>query len=387
MKAIVTGMIATYPVGGVAWDYAQYILGLRELGFDVYYVEDTGLDTYDPPRATYSEDPSFGVAFLESVLSELAPDMENKWFFRGMDGSSHGLAEPTLRDLAQDADLFLNVSGSCLLRPEYVRNKRKVLIDTDPGWNQMVVYPRWDQKPGWLGTEGYRSHDHFFSYAERISQPDCPIPDLGIEWIGTRPIVVSSFWAPEPPGADWTTVMTWTPHHATSIEHDGVRYGSKQMEFARIEELPRKASSSLELAIGGEHAPVERWRSLGWSVINAPSISADIDSYRSYIQRSRGEFSVAKNVYVATNSGWFSCRSVCYLAASRPVVVQDTGFSDLIPTGAGLMAYADLDQAVRALDEVEANYQEHQEAAKELAGSHFSSARVLGDLLERVGLG
>jgi hypothetical protein len=153
-----------------------------------------------------------------------------------------------------------------------------------------------------------------------------------------------------------------------------------------VEELPRHIGVPLEVAVGGD-PPVQRWRALGWSVIEAPAASATPAIYRSYIQQSRGELSVAKNVYVATGSGWFSCRSICYLAAGRPVVVQDTGFARFLPTGCGLVAFTTLDEAARGLEAVEKNYAEHQEAARQIARTYFSSERVLGDMLERIGLG
>jgi hypothetical protein len=180
--------------------------------------------------------------------------------------------------------------------------------------------------------------------------------------------------------------MTWN-NFQERIEHEGVVFGTKEMEFGRVEELPRRTRARLEVAVGGADPPRDRWRALGWSVVDSHTVSMTPDDYRAYVQRSRGEFSVAKNVYVATGSGWFSCRSVCYLAAGRPVVVQDTGFSEFIPTGRGLFAFSDLDGAVRGVEAVEADYAGHQEAARELARTQFDSDRVLGELLDRVGLG
>jgi hypothetical protein len=336
MRAVVTGMIATYPVGGVVWDYGQYALGLERLGFEVTYLEDTGLPTYDPEQGTYGDDPSYGVAFLEHSLAELSPLLGGRWHFRAADGRTFGLPAPAVVEAVAGADLFLNVSGSCLLRDEYMACRHKVLIDTDPGYNHFVNYPRWDANPGWQGTHGYRAHDSFFTYAERLGRPDCPLPDLGLPWRPTRPPVVPDCWAPEPPGERWTTVMTWD-NFRRPIEHSGVTYGTKEREFGRVERLPARvrAGYPFEVAVGGADPPRSRWRELGWSVIDSHPVSRTAGGYRSYLQRSRGEFSVAKNVYVATRCGWFSCRSVCYLAAGRPVVLQNTGFSEVLPTGRG----------------------------------------------------
>lgn len=384
-KAIVTGMIATYPVGGVLWDYGQYARGLEQLGYEVYYLEDTGWECYHPERGEYGADCAYGVDFLPRSLATLSPTLAQRWHFRNMDGQTFGLTPEALRGVLEDAELFLNVSGGTLLRDEYMPCRRKILIDTDPGWNHFRNYPRWDAQPNWYGSHGYRAHDHFFTYAERLGRPDCPLPNLGIDWQPTRPPVVLDCWQPTPPATHWTTVMTWK-NFQEPIVHNGATYGTKEMEFGRVETLPRLVPARFELALGGSKAPVDHWGELGWSIRSASSVSQTADAYRDYIQQSRGEFSVAKNVYVATRCGWFSCRSVCYLAAGRPVIVQDTGFSEFLPTGNGLVAFTTLDDAVEAVRRIESDYPHHQQAALEVARRHFDARVVLGDLLQRIGL-
>jgi len=386
MKAIVTGMIATYPVGGVAWDYGQYALGLEQLGWEVYYLEDTGWEAYDPVKGAYGSDCSYGVKFLNESLSHLSTRLAHRWHVRAMDGTCYGIDRSQFLRTVAEADLFLNVSGGTLLREEYMCCPRKVLIDTDPGWNHFVNFPKWDANPGWQGSCGYRSHDYFVTYAERIGQPDCELPDLGIPWQPTRPPVILSAWQPRPPGDTWTTVMTWN-NFGRPIDSGAKVYGTKEVEFGRIESLPQRVAARLEVAAGGASPPIDRWRRLGWSVIDSHVVSTTIGEYRNYIERSRGEFSVAKNVYVETRSGWSSCRSVCYLAAGRPVVVQDTGFSEFIPSNEGLIAFRCLDEAVDAIKTVEANYSRHQESARNIAESYFDSDKVLNQLLKRAGIG
>ncbi len=396
--AVVTGMIATYPVGGVVWDYVQYALGLERLGFDVYYLEDTGSLTYDPRRRRYVEDPGYGVDFLARNLALMSPALGSRWHFRAMNGQRHGMDEAAFARTIADADVLINVSGGTLLRDDYLQCRRKILIDTDPGFNHFRNYPRMDKYPTWGGGHGYRHHDYFFTYAERIGRPDCVLPSLDLAWQPTRPPVILDRWRQVPPGQSWTTVLTWN-NHAPTIEHAGVRYGTKEKEFERIESLPRRVPYRLEVAAGGTdppedeeearswYSPGPRWEAQGWSVVDAAGVSATPAMYQHYVESSRGEFSVAKNVYVATRSGWFSCRSVCYLAASRPVVVQDTGFSDLFPCGEGLLAFSSLEEAAGALDRVEADYARHQAAARDIACRYFGSDTVLFDMLERVGLG
>jgi len=397
MIAVVTGMIATYPVGGVVWDYGQYALGLERLGFDVYYLEDTGWMTYDPRERQYLDDPAFAVAYLGPALASLSESLGRRWHFRAMDGRTFGMDAQRFGEIVAKADVFLNVSGGTLLRDEYLKCPRKVLIDTDPGWNHFRNYPRLDADPGWGGGHGYRAHDFFFTYAERIGSGDCVLPTLGLDWHPTRPPVVLDRWRGEPPAEKWTTVLTWN-NYPEIVEYKGVRYGTKEMEFARVVHLPSLVPARLEIAAGGtvpadDDVDAKAWQptrprleALGWSVVDAHSISHTPDAYRHYIQRSRGEFSVAKNVYVATRSGWFSCRSTCYLASGRPVVVQDTGFSDFIPCGDGVLAFASAEEAADALHRIEADYSHHQAAALQVARSFFASERVLGDLLRRVGV-
>ena len=384
MRAIVTGMVVTFPVGGVAWDYLQYVVGLERLGWEVYYLEDTGSYIYDPSQRLPSADPTYGVHFLERTLAALSPTLAKRWHYRDSDGRCYGVNPDELRQVLRDTDLFLNVSGGTLLRPEYASCGRTVLIDSDPGWNHFVNYPKWDAQPGWQDSLGYRAHDYYLTYAEKIGQEDCLLPTLGLDWQPTRPLVLLDQWQAETPSGVWTTVMTWK-HFRQPIEHEGVKYGTKELEFKNVESLPSHVTPALEVAAGGD-PPIKEWQKFGWTVVDAHEVSVDHEAYRHYLQRSRGEFSVAKNVYVATHSGWFSCRSICYLAAGLPVVVQDTGFSDFLPCGEGLVAFTDLDTAVAGIETVERAYERHQQAAQQIARDYFSAEVVLTDLLAKVGL-
>jgi hypothetical protein len=378
MKAVVTGMIATYPVAGVLWDYVQYAIGLERLGFEVYYLEDSGL-------ASYAEN---APAYLATSLAWFSPGLRNRWHYRDADGASFGLSREDFGEIIGQADIFVNVSGGCLMREEYLAAKNRILIDTDPGLNHFVNFPKWDASPGWQGTHGYRAHDFFFTYAGNLGKPGCPLPDFGIPWHTTQPPVVMDLWDAPAPSNRWTTVMSWKPfqHYKKEIVHNGSAYGAKEIEFQKFASVPTRVPVALEVAVGGTNAPVAEWRNAGWNVVDAAPISADPAPYRDYIQNSRAEFSVAKNIYVATHCGWFSCRSVCYLAAGLPVVVQDTGFSELIPTGAGLFAFSSVEDAVRGIEAVESDYRTHRRAARDLACTHFASGVVLGGMLNKIGL-
>jgi len=378
-------MIGTFPIGGVVWDYGQYALGLERLGFEVYYLEDAGWLSYDPDQRDWVEDAVYGVKYLKQSLSYLSKSLSERWHFRSANGKAHGMSASHIAEVVKSAKLMINVSGGTLLRDEYLTCPRKVLIDTDPGWNHFHNYPRMDANPTWGDRHGYRAHDYFFTYAERMGCSDCLLPDLGLNWQPTRPPVIAGRWRQKPPGKTWTTVMTWKSF-TEQIEYRGVKYGTKDIEFEKIKALPGQVPFALELAIGGD-PPRQELHNLGWSVVDAHPVSVTPRAYRNYIISSRGEFSVAKNAYVATRSGWFSGRSACYLAAARPVVVQDTGFSEVLPCGEGLLAFNSLEQAAECLRHVEDDYPRHQRAARRIAREYFDSDLVLGELLQRIGLG
>jgi hypothetical protein len=385
-RAVVTGMIATFPFGGVAWDYGQYAVGLQRLGFDVVYLEDIGYPMWDPTDPDYAENPEYGVAFAAESLKTLSPEEEIPWHVRARDGRTFGITRDELLDAVAEADVFLNVSVACQLREEYLAARNKIAIDTDPAWNHYTKFPQSLQRDGDGGIAAVTRHDAFFTYAENVAEPDCPLPSFGVDWTATRPPVVLDLWAPEPPAERWTTVLSWANFTEKVVSPEGAEYGSKEREFPMIEELPARSPAPLEIAAGGVNPPYLLWRDQGWHVVDSTSISRTADDYRHYIQQSRGELSVAKNAYVATRTGWFSCRSACYLAASRPVILQDTAFSRSLPTGEGLLTFTSTNEALTALRDVESDYERHCSAARNVATEHLASDRVLGDLLNRAGV-
>ncbi len=386
MKVVVTGMIANYGVGGVAWDYGQYALGLERLGYEVYYLEDTGEMPYDPNRGDVSADYTHATAFLTQSLATMSPTLTQRWRIVGYDGRGYGLGADAFAAVLREAVLFLNVSGSALMRDEYVACRNRVLIDTDPAWNHFRNYPKWDASPGWQGTHGWRAHEHFFTFAVRLGQPDCPLPDFGLTWHPTRPLVVRDCWQPPgPPGSHWTTIMSWNTY-AKGLEHAGRTYGAKEREFPKIERVPALSGLPCAVSVASHAAPREQWQAAGWTIRDAHADSATVARYRDFIFASRGELSVAKNAYVDTHCGWFSCRTVCYLAAGRPAVVQDTGFADRYDCGEGLIAFSTTEEAVAGLTTIEQNHARHARAAAACVIRHFDAPVVLGEILEVVGL-
>jgi hypothetical protein len=390
LRIVVTGLVGTFPVGGVAWDYFQYPIGLARLGHDVVYHEDTRIWPYHPIENKIVGTPSYSVDYIAQFFQTYAPALSDRWHYRHRGAESFGLSEAEFARFSHSADLFLNVSATNP-RPPSVLGPRCVtaFLDTDPGFNQ-IGFSRpasWSTDAEWAATvKEFRRYDRFLTYAENIGSDDCLVPPLGVSWIRTRMPVVQALWRNVPEvaaGAPWTTVMTWTGFRGPLI-HEGREYGSKDVEFSKIISLPRRTPYALKIALGGGSAPVQDLLQHGWSVVSGPEATRTPASYQAFIAGSRGEVSTAKNVYVAMKTGWFSCRTACYLAAGRPAVVQDTGFSKTVPVGKGLLAFETLEQACAAIDTVESDYRSHAVAARELAADQFDSDKVLTRMLEDI---
>ena len=390
MQIIVTGLIATYPLGGVSWDYLQYIQGLHLLGHDVFYLEDTGNWVYNPELGTFTEDCSFNLQYLDAVLTfAVGPGTRRRWSFRSPIGEYFGLTEREIETVCNQANLFINVSGCCWLRDRYQGCARKLYIDTDP------LYTQYQLEAMRRGTatkdQAYsvnliRNHDLFFTFAENISDPSCCIPSCGLTWHTTRQPIVLENWpftfTPTAPAL--TTVMSWK-NDVTLPSIGGETYGGKDVEFLKFMHLPSRVSVTMEIALSGA-APFDQLRHNGWQVVNGYEKSSTMEVYQNYLSSSRGEWSIAKNAYVASRSGWFSTRSAAYLALGKPVVVQDTGFRPYYPVGEGLFDFATINEAVAAIENIESDYRRHCEAARSIAESHFGADAVITRLLRDAGL-
>jgi hypothetical protein len=254
---------------------------------------------------------------------------------------------------------------------------RRALIDMDPLFTQAGEFAS-------RLSGGYDAYHTCFSYGANIGQPGCTLPSAGIDWLPALPPVVPALWEGSPPAhnAPFTTIANWSAYGA--ITYEGEHYGQKDEEFMRVLDLPGRTSQKLELALSGAAEDiVSLLRTSGWSVRDASlDVSLDLPTYRAYIRGSRAEFSVAKHAYVKTRSGWFSDRSVCYLAASLPVVLQDTGFSEWLPTGRGVLAFSSLDEAAECIEKVNSDYEAHRRAAHGIAEEVFSYKVVLPRLID-----
>ena len=369
MKILFAGIVARYPFGGVTWCSLMYLLGLRNLGHEVLYVEDTGECVYDPEQDAISTDPSYGTRYIHSSLEPFG--LGDRWSFVNYDGTYHGLPKEAVRAYCADADLFVNLSGgSWFWRDEYLRIPRRVFVDSDPVFTQLAIA----KAERWY-VDFFRGFDRLFTFGSNLGTPASDVPTSGFSWTPTWQPVVTDLWRTEcPPKRDrFTTLMTWRNESFPDVD------GGKDREFVPFLDLPSRTTARFELAVNG---PIDLLAAHGWSPVEAMSVSRSLWDYRDFIQESKAEFGVAKHAYVSRRSGWFSDRTACYLAAGRPAVVQDTGWSAHLPSGTGLVGFATVEEALAGLESVERDYDAHARAAREIALERFDSSRVLPPFLE-----
>jgi hypothetical protein len=396
LRIIVTGLMATHRFqGGVAWDYLNFVLGIKRLGHDVFYLEDMGGWPYNLD-GVIAPDAKPTVEHLAGLMAEFG--LSNKWAYHFPTKPEwFGLSEQERRELIQSADILINVSGSLEKPEKYRQVKKLVYIDTDPVFTQIKAT---EGDPDFRGR--VNAHDVHFTFGECLSTD---LLDTGHRWQPIRqPLVLNEWLCSLPHRNTFTTVMNWTSYDV--ITYGGRTYGQKDLEFVKFMTLPQKVfPTALEVALhkavrwpakyenamhgvsdfvqnGQKPTPHEILKHLGWRIVDPMKVCPDFSSYRAYIQTSKGEWSVAKNAYVDGKSGWFSCRSACYLAAGRPVIVQDTGFSRVLPVGEGINSFNTLDEAEAGIREIEGNYSRHAKAAQEIADAYFDSDKVLNRLLE-----
>lgn len=371
MKILFAGIIARYPFGGVTWCSLMYLLGLRALGHEVFYLEDTGECVYDPIQNTRATDPSYGTRYIHSTLEPYG--LGDRWSFVNYDGSYHGRSADEVRRYCADADLYLNLSGgSWFWRDEYARIPRSAFIDSDPAFTQLAIA----KADPWY-VDFFKRFNHLFTFGANIGTPASPIPVGDFHWHKTwQPVTLDDWRTKRAPGPHFSTVMTW------QIESFADVGGNKDQEFVKYIDLPSRTAQPFELAINGPQALL---RAHGWGTKPAMEVSRTADLYRDFILSSRAEFGVAKHTYVANASGWFSDRTECYLAAGRPAVVQDTGWTAHLPSGEGLFGFSSPEEALAGIDAVNRDYARHARRAEEIAREHFDASRILKRLLDVVG--
>jgi hypothetical protein len=379
---MVAGAIAHHPLGGGGntWAFLQYVLGFRALGCDTFYVEHIDSaecidDAWRPSAFATSANARYFQAVCERFgLGGHAALLDRQ-------GSEHvGLSRREVAQVAGETDLFVNLSGRFHFPDVLSKARHRMYVDLDPGFVQI-----WQEQYGVDMNLG--GHEVHVTVGLNLGAPDCPLPTCGIRWQPTLPPVVLAEWSTTAPGGrTYTTIADWRGY--SPVQWHGLWYGQKAEEFVRIIDLPQRAAVALELCLAIHRDEPDRRRLIehGWQLTSPRLHAASADSYRTYIMRSRGEFTAVKHGYAAGRTGWFSDRSACYLAAGRPVIMQDTGLAPHIPTGAGLLTFTDVDSAAAALASVESDYARHASAALDFARAHLDARRVLGRLLELVGL-
>jgi hypothetical protein len=379
LRVCVAGMIAGVPYqGGATWAVLQYVLGLRLLGCDVYLIEPIA------PAAIRPQDTSLAASINARYFQDVAArfGLTRRAALLNQDTrETVGLTYDELVEVAQSTDVLINISGMLTDPALFEAVPRRMYLDLDPAFNQL-----------WHAVEHinvrFDGHTHFATVGCLIGTPECDIPACGRAWLPTLQPVALSEWqfTTGDPKGPWTTVANWRGYG--SIEYGGVRYGQKAHSFRTLMTLPQDSDEWFRPAIAihpAETADLEALRAYGWELDDPAVVAATPDAYREFIQRSKGELAIAKSGYVVSRSGWFSDRSVCYLASGRPVVAQDTGFSRFLPIGDGLFAFSTLTEAVDAIDAVNADYDRHCRQAREIAETYLRPNVVLPKLLEHTG--
>ncbi len=381
MRILILGYIIRGPIGGMTWHHLQYVVGLKKLGHDVYFLEDSG-DTlyscYDPVRHVTDTDASYGLKYAEGVFRNVG--LEDRWcYFDAHSNCWKGPLKNSIKEKISNAEVLINLSCSNTPREWFAKIPKRILIDTDPVFTQIRNLTEKNR------NELSLSHNAFFTFGENFGKQGCGIPDDGFPWIPTRQPVVIDMWkvTQERPAADWTTVMQWDSYQPGL--YNKTEFGMKSLSFRKFMNIPEFIQDEhFELALGGEHAPVEELKSNGWKIINSLDITQTPESYVKYIHESKGEWSVAKDGYVKSLSGWFSERSTCYLACGKPVILQDTGFSSIFPTGKGIFAFDDMEGIKEAVNIIKGDYHFQCTQARNLANELFDSDMVLNNILNSI---
>ena len=354
------------------WLNLHYLAGLRALGFEGFW-----LDVLGPPKEGSGISVDERVNGFRAQCEEFG--LRDHWAVLYDKRKVFGMSEHLLHALGNDAVLLINLCGALQDGELLRRIRRRALFDLDPGFTHIWAH-QWDM--------GFSKHNLFFTVGLNVGGDGFSIPLHGLEWQTFLPPVALEYWPVQTDaGAErFTTIGQWRGQTAV---WDGETYWPKREEFLRFIGLPRKTAQSIELALlihKSETEDLDELSSNGWQIVDPHEAAAGPDGFRSYIQRSRAEFSVAKNGYIRTNSGWFSDRTVCYLASGRPVLVQDTGIGKHLPVGRGLITFSTIDEAVRGIQSINADYPGHCAAARKLTEERFAAPIVLQSILERAGV-
>src|SRR3989441_9720059 len=386
-RIVIMGFMGSMPIAGVIWQHIHYIVGLQRLRHDVYYIEDSARLPYNPETFEVTDE----FDYAAKVLSRLAGgfDFKNRWAFcaRYLPGNpTAGVPLKKIRQLYREADAILNVCGTQEFNEDLLVSDRILYLESDPGVEQIKI------DKGVKSTIEYlRRHRALFTFGENIGTKSFPVPTHGFNWLPTRQPVVTDLWrANRSPSrvAVFTTVANWSTSGLKDITWRRRKYlWSKSREFLRFVAAPKRSGETFELATNIQDRKTrEKFESNSWRFTSPLQMSVDYWLYRDYIQQSKGEFTVAKDQYVQLNTGWFSDRSACYLAAGRPVITQETGFTKNYGGDAGLLAFRSLGEIAEAVKMIKADYPKHSGAARQIAREIFEAEKVVKSLLDRAGI-
>lgn len=387
---IIGGFIGILPAGGVTWDYIQYVLGFKKMGFEVIYLEDTRLyPIYQKADQKWNDS--------KPVINNLMQIMErfglgNSWIYRDeVTGNSYGMDMKLFLAACKRADFFVNISCSTVMREEYAQIPNRILIDSDPMFTQIQLATEQSFTSETCNLKQLvNEHNYHFTFGENIKQKNCLIPDVGVDFIPTRQPVVLDYWdySVAPLSGSYTTLMNWSA--GKKLHFQGEAWGQKDMEFSKIKEIPSiLANKTFDISVskaGGGLTDDEKskFNKNGWNLIETDRASGDEIQYQQFIHNSKAELSVAKHTYVKAKTGWFSCRSACYLASGRPVIAQDTGWSKYYTTGIGLFAFTNSEEAIGAIEKIESDLVNQSKAARQIAEAYFDSNKVINGLISAV---
>ena len=389
-KIIVLGFMGGMPIAGVIWQHIHYIVGLQRLGHEVTYVEDTLNYPYDPVAFNISDDYSYATQTLGRLAHEHG--FEGRWAYCARFKESTeivGMSLEALRTLYKEADCALNICGSHDMNDDLSSIRNLIYVESDPGVEQIKI----DQ--GESETIDYlKEHRHLFTFGENIGTPAFVVPTRDFNWLPTRQPVVTDLWcagaeAPTPDRAAlFTTICNWSTSGKKDIVWKDSNYlWSKSLEFLRFIEAPKLSGEPFEMATDiKKEEELELFRQHDWKLVMPHDLSVDWNGYRDYIRNSKGEFTCAKDQYIRLNTGWFSDRTACYLAAGRPVITQETGFTAHYGGKEGLLAFTTMEEIVDAVAAIRADYKKHSRAALEIAREVFEAEKVLKSLLDRAGV-
>lgn len=385
LRIVVLGMMGRSPFGGQTWLYLNWLLGLSRLGHEVWYVEDDIVWPYDPEQNSLTDDGAYATRHIAASLERIG--LPGRWVFR-LDTQGRrrcwGRTSDELDALYRSCDLLLSIVGTSL-RDEQLLAPCRVRVETDPVRDQIRL-ANGDPEV----AELFASYHAVATYGENYGRPDCGVPLGDVTYLRTRQPVALDWWpmVHDPTARYFTTIGNYRQRGRDLQWRGDTYFWSKHHEWEKFLDLPSRTRQEFRLALEIGPHDLATIRAHGWEWTRAMPMSLDaFGTYRSFIQGSRAEFTVAKDQNIRLRSGWFSERDACYLASGKPVVTQDTGFSRFLPTGEGLFPVATVEEAAAAIDEINAGYERHCKAARALAEEQFDAVRVAAALLRDLGYG